>query len=153
VFLLLTAIFPLLSCTGSDDDELNLDGEYTYGECVYLSYLSSSTIEYKTETNEGLVYLDFQEELLTIYTLDAVIFEGGNPSYKKEDPSKNIDDTVNLEIGQFLGSISNRYDIYSDEEYSGYTIFTSDSNLYLAKIQVLTENSHCIVWEIFEILI
>lgn len=151
VFLVLTAIIPLLSCSGNENDDFTLSGDYTYGKCVYLSPFSSATIEYRTETNEGLVHLNFVEGSVSIYRENEVILNGENPSFTKEVLAKDIDDSINFDMDPFLDSVSDRYDLYCDDEYSGYTIFSNQTNLYLAKIQTLGEEKDLVVWEIFEI--
>lgn len=154
VLILLLALL-LTFTAGCDKEEEfidDLDGKYTYYECVYLNFLSSSTLEYDTERYSGIIYLEFGENELSYYGSDEVLHTYENISYVKKKINTDLDDVISLDLNGVFDSFENRYDVYNDGESIGLTLFTTEDTLFLAETRMLGGSSNIFtVWSIFEI--
>ncbi|XMB71434.1 hypothetical protein RJI07_04775 [Mycoplasmatota bacterium WC30] len=151
IFVTMLIVLLIAGCS-NNNNEFELYGDYTYGSCVYLNPFSSSTIESKTETNSGLIQVILNTDFFSLNQDTEELKYVADPIYVDTDINDNIDEAINLEIFDFLDDITNRFDIYSDDTYTEYSIFYDSSTIYLAELRILGTNEYYTVWEVFEIV-
>ncbi|MDD3123287.1 MAG: hypothetical protein PHC62_07245 [Candidatus Izemoplasmatales bacterium] len=159
IVIMLLMFITLTGCTSTNtDNEFDLSGEYVYGDCIYLSFFSSSTLESQTLQHKNIYYLNFSDTSMLYYSEDNeldVSYE--NVNYVSVEKDQNISDILTLNLyglnmEEFLDSIEYRYDIYRNNLMIGFTIFQGDSHTYIAYTGMGGSSKDIFnIWSIFEI--
>lgn len=143
----------LSSCTQSNVSIVDdLDGEYYYVECIYLTPFSSSTLDAYPGLYGSLIYIEFSDDQIIYYGNDDKSITFIEIEYREEEVKKDLDDLIVLDLNGVFESFDSRYDIYSEDESAGYTIFVEGEKLYLAETRMIGgSNDIFTVWSIVEI--
>ncbi len=143
--------FSISSCSNQESTPIEFFGEFSYGECVYINPLSSATLDYMTEKNEGLGLIEIEAELFQITFQDEELSHLQTPIYTETEIDLYINNGFNINIQSFLSTVIKRTDIYIGDEYQGYSLFTNTDTIYLAQIKYLGENNDWAVWSIYQL--
>ena len=160
IIIMLFVLVTLTGCTNTTTQHsFDLSGEYIYEDCVYLASLSSSTIDYQTQLHKNMYFIDFRDTSLLYYSgeneLEAT-YE--NINYVSVEKDLNITDILGLNVNgldfnDFLDSTEYRYDIYQNNLMIGFTVFQSESHIYIANTGMSGSNNDIFtIWSIFEIV-
>ena len=153
VVLCLMVTFLLSSCAGNDKDIINdLDGDYYYVECIYLSPFSSSIIDALPGLYGSLINITFSDDQIIYYGNDDETRSYNQIEFREEEVNKDLDDLITLDLNGVFETFASRYDIYSDGVSVGLTIFVDGDTLYLAETRMIGgSNDIFTVWSIVEI--
>ncbi len=113
VLILITVFISLalLSCS-SNTDKHDYYGKYTFEEVVYLSPLSSSTVDYLNERMAGTKYI-IEADLYKIESADNTV-EISSPNYVKEKVQNNSSPLFNVAI-LLDNEVKHQYTIYNED--------------------------------------
>jgi hypothetical protein len=152
VLLLLLGIM-LTSCSAEGTEVVDtLSGKYYFDECVYLTFLSSSTKEYFAEQHSGEVYILFDETSIEYHGTEQTTLQYDQVNFKNIPVTENFDDVLNLDIDDVFSNFDQRFDIYDGNSYIGLTLFVNEDSIYLAEIRILGENpEEYFIWAIFSL--
>jgi len=157
VLLFITLLFVSGCSNKKDDHPMELRGEYKYGECVYLTVLSSSTCGlFELENGK---YFDFSETTLKEYnTLGELEHDYQNITYSLVPVDLNLDvnnDPLDLFIPkEFLENAKYRFDIYNNDNSIQYSIFESENKFYIAETRMLNSSiDNFTIWSIYELIV
>ena len=154
--LILVFIFTLtllLSGCSTNNDILNqLEGEYYYKECIYLTPLSSSTLDAYPGLYGSVIYIEFSDGQIIYYGNNEVTRTYNEIEFKEEDVDKDLDEIITLDFDNVFETFEYRFDIYSEDSSVGLTIFVKGETIYLAETRMIG-GSHDVfaVWSIVEI--
>ena len=151
VMIILILCFSLLGCKNKELEFVeNLEGKYFFEECVYLSVFSSSTIEYFSEQHSGIVYVVFNEKSIEYHSTEQAVLVYDNVEYHNVSMTENLDDSTNLISDNVLSNFEYRFDIYSDDTYTGLTLFVNEDHIFLAELSLLgSDTFEYTIWTIF----
>lgn len=150
ILLLITAFASIifiifLFCNGNADKQ-NFHGTYTFDELVYLTGLSSSTVDYANKTRADTKYT-IEAELFKIES-NYINIEVSNPDYVNEDVQ--FDSFLllfNEHIIQDYG-FKYQYDIKDkDGNKINWKLYISPEHLFIASYHNSPNGSE-IIWEI-----
>ncbi len=145
----------LLSFFYGCSNENSIFGNYEFKDVIFLSPLSSSTVDYMKDKMKGTKYT-IQKDIFSISSKDNQ-YEILNPTYIKEKIDDNIIQDFNNAV--FKDSISfneykekHRYTIYSkNKQKAKYYLYSLDNELWIASYVDNTANKQDIIMYIFRI--
>ena len=155
IIFMIVILLSLVSCSNQKEDSgFDIFGEYTYGDCVYLNPLSSSTLDYQTELYHDIYYYDISEKKLLFYSnADGLLKTYENVEYRKVDIDLDLEDIFSLFSDDFLDYVDYRFDLYINNERIGLTIFQSNLKIYIAETRMLGGgNTIFSIWIISELI-
>ena len=133
-----------LSCNG-DADKQDFYGTYTFDELIYLTGLSSSSIDYANKTKTDSKYI-IKEDLFRIEDKDFEV-EIISPSYSKEDVQFNSSPLFDDHILKDNG-IKYQYDIKDkDGNKTMWRLYVSPEGLFVATYHNSAYGAE-VIWEI-----
>jgi hypothetical protein len=143
----------LSSCAQNEESIIDdLDGDYYYVECIYLSPLSSSTLDAYPGLYGSLIYITFSDNQVVYYGNDDETRSYNQIEFREEEVNKDLDDLITLDLNGVFETFESRYDIYSDDVSIGLTVFVDGDTLYLAETRMIGgSNDIFSVWSIVEI--
>lgn len=153
VVLCLMVTILLSSCAQNEESIIDdLDGDYYYVECIYLSPLSSSTLDAYPGLYGSLIYITFSDNQVVYYGNDDETRSYNQIEFREEEVNKDLDDLITLDLNGVFETFESRYDIYSDDVSIGLTVFVDGDTLYLAETRMIGgSNDIFSVWSIVEI--
>ena len=153
VVLCLMVTISLSSCAQNEESIIDdLDGDYYYVECIYLSPLSSSTLDAYPGLYGSLIYITFSDNQIVYYGNDDETRSYNQIEFREEEVNKDLDDLITLDLNGVFEAFESRYDIYSDAVSIGLTVFVDGDTLYLAETRMIGgSNNIFTVWSIVEI--
>jgi len=146
----------LISGCSKENEIIKVDmiGDYTYSECVYLNPLSSATIwGYNGSNNKNMASFIIGETELIIYDSEnEIVEEFYDVEYVEVDLDLDIDNMISLMLPDFLDTVEHRYDIYSDGKRIEYIIYMNDEEIFIAELNYLGGTSTASsIWAVFRI--
>jgi hypothetical protein len=143
----------LSSCAQNEKSIVDdLDGDYYYVECIYLSPFSSSTLDAYPGLYGSLIYITFSENIIIYYGNDDETRSYNQIEFREEEINKDLDDLITLDLNGVFETFESRYDIYSNGISVGLTIFVDADKLYLAETGLIGGSKDIFtVWSIVEI--
>ncbi|MBI9009342.1 MAG: hypothetical protein JEZ05_04855 [Tenericutes bacterium] len=153
VVLCLMGTILLSSCAQNEESIIDdLDGNYYYVECIYLSPFSSSTLDAYPGLYGSLIYITFSDNQIVYYGNDDETRSYNQIEFREEEVNKDLDDLITLDLNGVFETFESRYDIYSDDVSIGLTVFVDGDTLYLAETRMIGgSNDIFTVWSIVEI--
>ena len=115
--------FSYIGCSNNRD--LGISGEFQFEKVVYLSPLSSSTIDYEEKQMEGTIYKINRDNFEIVSSVNQ---------YKISDPIYEKIKMDNVLVQTFNYAVFNSVDISKYKEKYQYIIYTSENqkaNFYL----------------------
>jgi hypothetical protein len=134
----------LLSCNGNDEKQ-DFYGTYTFDKLIYLTALSSSSLDYANKTMTDTKYT-IEADLFKIKSKDINV-EISSPTYVKEDVQFDTSPLFNDHILRENG-FKYQYDIKDkDGNISMWRIYVSPKCLFIASYHNSAFDSE-VIWEI-----
>lgn len=144
----------LLSFFDGCSNENSIFGNYEFKDIIFLSPVSSSTVDYMKDKSMGTKYT-IQKDIFKIISTENQ-YEILNPTYIKEKINNEIIQSFNFGV---FNSVSieeykekYRYTIYTkNNQKSNYYIYSLDNELWIASYVDNTANKKDLIMYIFKI--
>lgn len=138
----ITIIFLIFLAYNGNADKQDFYGTYTFDKLIYLTGLSSSSLDYATKTNADTKY-KIEADLFTVENLVEI----SSPSYVKEDvqfdSSPLFDDQIIRDYG-----FKYQYDIKDkDGNNTNWRLYVSSECLFVASYHNSPKGSE-VIWKI-----
>ena len=138
-------IFLIFLSWNGDADAQDFYGTYTFDELIYLTALSSSSLDYANKTMVDTKYT-IEADLFKIEGRDSNV-EISSPSYAKEDVQFDISPLFDDHILQDHG-IKYQYDVMDkDGNNTNWKLYVSPEGLFVASYHNSSYGSE-VIWEI-----
>ena len=138
-------IFLIFLSWNGDADTQDFYGTYTFDELIYLTALSSSSLDYANKTMVDTKYT-IEADLFKIEGRDSNV-EISSPSYAKEDVQFDISPLFDDHILQDHG-IKYQYDVMDkDGNNTNWKLYVSPEGLFVASYHNSSYGSE-VIWEI-----
>lgn len=136
-------LFGLSGCTKQlTSHDVDLSGTYEFKENVFSNPLiqPSQISSVHPDMFILLYYIDINEDTI-IYSdfFGEVLYE--NVTYLEKEINEDIDEVFSLDTEGILDTFEKRYDIYSNNKYTGLTIFLVEDQVFIAGIKLLDVDS------------